>query len=168
MEQGNIMLPQQSRTEQAGVPWHSLVAYQRGWPVGGPAAAQAGLGYVSAGTYSLPVPLPEGEVKLDFARPGGQAELAVTAIPVSLIHSLWGTATVILALAIVGAVAAFLSRFVGPRQTRIRALCYAVILALLAIVAGLVGLVVALVLIGIIELARRATSRARENKAPAA
>ena len=68
--------------------------------------------YTARGTYSLPVTLPgsaasgpvPGEVRLDFARPSGQAQLTLWAVPVSTIYRLYGTAGILAALLVVLAV----------------------------------------------------------------
>jgi hypothetical protein len=62
--------------------------------------------YTARGTYSLPVTLPRsasagqapGEVRLDFARPSGQAQLTLWAVPLNTIRKLYGTAAILAAL----------------------------------------------------------------------
>ena len=75
-----------------------------------PQSAFAGVQvYTAGGTYSLPVTLPGsdaggpllGEVRLDFARPSGDAQLTLWAVPVSTIYRLYGTAGILAALLVV-------------------------------------------------------------------
>ena len=89
--------------------------------VTGPADAEAipddlvRAGYVSAGTFSLPIEMPEAGVRLDFARPSGDPEVTVWALRTTLIHKLYGTGALILAVALLaGALAA--TRFVIRRR----------------------------------------------------
>ena len=56
---------------------------------------------MAGATFSLPVTLPEGQVQLDFSRPGGQATVTVWAVPERLIGSLKGTLGVAAAAAAV-------------------------------------------------------------------
>ena len=65
--------------------------------------------YTARGTYSLPVTLPgstgggqaPGEVRLDFARPSGETQLTLWAVPLSTIYRLYGTAGIFAALVVV-------------------------------------------------------------------
>ena len=56
--------------------------------------------YVAKGTYSLPISLPDGQIRLDFARPAGDAELSIWAMPTKTLHALYGTIAVLIALAV--------------------------------------------------------------------
>jgi hypothetical protein len=51
--------------------------------------------YAAGGTFSLPVTLPEGQVQLDFARPGGDAEVSVLVVSEELVGRAYGTAEVV-------------------------------------------------------------------------
>ena len=121
-------------------------------------------GYVTTGAYSLPVELPAGEIRLDFARPGGEAELAVVAVAVSTINSLWSTAAVIVALVIVVLIMKFWPRITrhmhddrAPSGPRIALLAgYVLLLLLMTALFRLVGLVAMLVIVLLIEVLRRA------------
>ena len=124
-------------------------------------------GYVTTGAYSLPVELPAGEIRLDFARPGGEAELAVVAVAVGTINNLWSTAAVIASLAIV----ALIMRF-WPRLTRHKhgdgaagkpgvgaVVGYALLLLLMTALCGPLGLGTAIIIVLLIEVLRRAPRR---------
>jgi hypothetical protein len=68
----------------------------------GPAAPSAGEPlYTAKGTYSLPVSLPEGEIRLDFSRPAGEAELSVWAVSHGTMRNLYGTIAIIIALLLI-------------------------------------------------------------------
>ena len=73
------------------------------------AGGDFGGAYVAKGTYSLPVTLPAGQVRLDFARPSGDAELSITAVPARLIDNAQNTA-VLAAISIIVATAFALIR----------------------------------------------------------
>ena len=62
------------------------------------AGEDIGVLYAGGGTFSLPVSLPEGQVQLDFARPGGDAEVSVLVVSEELSDRAFGTAGVIGAL----------------------------------------------------------------------
>ncbi len=51
--------------------------------------------YSGAGTFSLPVALPEGQVQLDYSCTGGQPELTLWVAGESMVESAYGTADVI-------------------------------------------------------------------------
>jgi hypothetical protein len=99
--------------------------------------------YVSKGIYSLPVALPEGEVRLDFARPSGGARLSIWAVPVGALHKVYCTlavfAGVIVALGLVK-----LWPHGGARQpvSARRAVVYLLLIVAPALALGLVGLIV--------------------------
>ena len=133
----------------------------------GEAMPTAGVGgYVAAGTFSLPVELPEGEVRLDFARPSGQAEVTIWAIRVSLIHKLCGTGIVLAAIVLLAAVIKLAQRL--TRRATVpstwRLIVYAVLLVagtLLARGIGLAagaGLIAAAVIILLLEMLRNASA----------
>jgi hypothetical protein len=54
--------------------------------------------YTARSVYSLPVTLPAGAVRLDFARPAGEANLSLWAVPLSTFRNLYGTFAVIAGL----------------------------------------------------------------------
>lgn len=114
-----------------------------------PAAASAGESlYTAKGTYSLPVTLPEGEIRLDFYRPAGQAELSLWAVSQGTMRKLYGTIALMVGLLVIAGLAK-----VWPRpQTRqpISAkyiVLYIALLVILTFVLGLVGLFISLVVI---------------------
>ncbi len=78
----------------------------------------SGSGYVPAGTFSLPVSLPEdGHVRLDFAFPGGEGKVSVLAVPERAVEASQDTA-VVLALAGGALLLAFVLRRVRRRFAR--------------------------------------------------
>jgi hypothetical protein len=56
--------------------------------------------YVTRAVYSLPVTLPQGEVRLDFARPGGDVEISLWAVPTSTLKNLCRTLIILVAVLI--------------------------------------------------------------------
>ncbi len=78
----------------------------------GEAGQDGGYIYVSGSTFSLPVNLPDGQVRLDFVRMGGDAEVTVLAVPLRLSNNLYATGTLLVLLAIV----AVLWRFIARRR----------------------------------------------------
>ncbi|MBN2210195.1 MAG: hypothetical protein JW709_02260 [Sedimentisphaerales bacterium] len=140
-------------------------------PAGGAGVPQEGeaagvqLHYAAAGMYSLPVTLPEGEVRLDFARPSGGAELSILAVPVKLIHNLYGTATVIVGLLLVLGVIKIWPKqgHKEPLSTR-RMVGYIVLLVLLTILAGLLGFLVSVVIILLSEIKRGVSGKRLVSK----
>ncbi len=100
--------------------------------------------------------LPRGGVHLDFARPGGQAELSVWAVRSSIIHKLFGTA----AVAVAAVVLFLLGRVLARVQLKISipvafVVGYVVLALVLLAFAGLAGLLAWLVIVAISELLRR-------------
>jgi len=65
---------------------------------------------VAGGTYSLPVELPDGQVQLDFARPGGAAELSITATPENIGKNLWSSAIAIIVATLVSIIALLIAK----------------------------------------------------------
>ena len=79
----------------------------------------SGFAYVAKGTYSLPVTLPAGQVRLDFARPSGDAQLSIIAVPIRLFDNTRNTAVVAvisIVIAIVFTLARKLSRSLKGRK----------------------------------------------------
>lgn len=103
------------------------------------------MGYVGAGTYSLPVELPAGEVVLDFAHPSGQVTMSLWAIPNSLVRSIRGTVALLAILLVVWALSKTWRRVKHARLAWLIWLAY----ALAVVVAYMVGGIVALWLVGI-------------------
>lgn len=119
--------------------------------------------YVAKGTYSLPVTLPQGDVRLDFARPSGDAELSIWAVPEKTIHGLYGTVAVIVALLLGLWVIKIWPK--SPEKRAIsagRIIAYVLLLPALTIMLGLIGLLISLFIILVIEglSARRAVAKA--------
>ena len=64
------------------------------------AGESGGEPYVGRAVYSLPVTLPQGEVRLDFARPGGDVEISLWAVPTSTLKNLCRTLIILVAVLI--------------------------------------------------------------------
>jgi hypothetical protein len=115
------------------------------------------LPYVAAGTYSLPVTLPAGAVRLDFARPMGEAELSILAVPVNAIHRLYGSLAV---LAVLFVLLAAVKLWPQPGETKPitvkRIILYVVPLVALVVLLGLLGLIVSVLVVLILEAQRGA------------
>ena len=115
-------------------------------------------GYVAAGTFSLPVELPEGEVRLDFARPSGQAEVTIWAIQVSLLHKLCGTgivlAATVLLVALIKLAQRWAKRATAPSTPRL--IGYGALLVVGALLARGAGLAAAAIVIVLLEVLRNA------------
>jgi hypothetical protein len=130
-------------------------------PAEAPGGGEGGFAYAATGTFSLPVELPEGEVHLDFARPGGQAELAVWAVRERSIQTAWRTAAIAVGALLLWLAVRLLARVRLPRGWKMPALvaAYVVLAAILVALGGLVGLAVWLALVLIAEIARRLLRR---------
>ena len=79
--------------------------------------------YVTRAVYSLPVTLPQGEVRLDFARPGGDVEISLWAVPTSTLKNLCRTLIILAAVLIaLGAVRIWpgLWLWIGSSLRRVR------------------------------------------------
>jgi len=113
--------------------------------------------YTARGTYSLPVTLPEGEVRLDFARPSGQAQLTLWAVPLSTIRKLYGSAAIVAAMFAVLALAKAWPRPQSrqPASAK-RIIGYGLLLIALSLVLGPLGLLVSLFVIVLCEARRGA------------
>jgi hypothetical protein len=113
--------------------------------------------YVAAGTYSLPVTLPAGAVRLDFARPMGEAELTILAVPINAIHRLYGSLAV---LAVLFVLLAAVKLWPQPRETKPitakRIILYVVPLVALVVLLGLLGVIVSVLIVLILEAQRGA------------
>ena len=121
--------------------------------------------YVAGGVYSLPVSLPKGEVRLDFARPSGGAELRIWAVPVGMINKLYGSVTITSLLCLL-----LLIIRVWPRPTRRvpltigRVIKYVLLLIVLSVFLGLFGLVTSLFIILLNESVKGAAAQYNEEK----
>ncbi len=116
--------------------------------------------YVAGGVYSLPVSLPEGEVRLDFARPSGGAKLRIWAVPIGMINKLYGSVTITGLLCLL-----LLIIRVWPRPTRRvpltvgRVIKYVLLLIMLSAFFGLFGLVTSLFIILLNESVKGAAAQ---------
>jgi hypothetical protein len=113
--------------------------------------------YVAKGIYSLPVTLPEGEVRLDFARPSGEAELSIWVVSVSTIRKLYGTLAVMVALILVLGIIKVWPKPETRRPISVkRIIVYIALLVVLTVILGLIGLLVGLFIILLSESRRGA------------
>jgi len=107
----------------------------------------AGSQYVAKGTYSLPVTLPQGEVRLDFARSAaGNAQLNIWAVPQTTIKNLQATAALIAAVLIILAIIKIWPT-TQPPISPIRAIIYLALFLLSTAVLGILGLAIATTII---------------------
>jgi hypothetical protein len=113
--------------------------------------------YVAKGIYSLPVTLPEGEVRLDFARPSGEAELSIWVVSVSIIRKLYGTLAVMAALILVLGIIKVWPKPETRRPISVkRIIVYIALLVVLTVISGLIGLLASLFIILLSESRRGA------------
>ncbi|MBA7609584.1 hypothetical protein ES703_16775 [subsurface metagenome] len=115
--------------------------------------------YVARGIYSLPVSLPEGEVRLDFARPAGEARLSLWAVPVGAIHRLYSTLAVIAVLFVaLGIIKIWPQIWPQPAERRPisvkRIIVYVLLLVGLTLIVGLLGLLISLFTVLVCEAKR--------------
>ncbi len=150
---GGAFRPAEPQPPQAAAPGSGVVA--------GPTAAPEypdEYQYVAKGTYSLPVALPEGEVRLDFARSAGQAQLTIWAVPLATIRNLKATAAVVVVLLIVLGIIKIWPATAAPISAR-RAIIYLVLFLTLTLTLGLLGLILSLLTIFAVEAIRAASLR---------
>jgi hypothetical protein len=150
---GGAFRPAEPQPPQAAAPGSGVA--------GGPTAAAESLDqyqYVAKGTYSLPVTLPQGEVRLDFARSAGQAQLSIWAVPVATICNLQATAAVVVALLIVLGIIKIWPATAAPISVK-RAIIYLVLFLTLTLTLGLLGLILSLLAIFAVEAVRAASLR---------
>ena len=116
--------------------------------------------YAASGVYSLPVSLPGGGPSLDFARPSGDAELTIWAVPDSAVAGALNTLIVIV-ISIVAALAIRMwPRQLKPAAFKLRyAIVYAVLVVGLTIIFSVAGLIVAALIVTITELSRARLAR---------
>jgi hypothetical protein len=104
--------------------------------------------YVARAVYSLPVTLPQGEVRLDFARPGGDVEISLWAVPTSTLKNLYRTLIVLVAVLIALGLVRIWPPLRRPRPLSAkRIVVYLCVLVLLGLILGLLGLLVGLLVI---------------------
>ncbi len=111
--------------------------------------------YTAKGIYSLPVTLPEAEVRLDFSRPSGEAELSIWAVPLSTIRNLYGTIGIIAGLCVIAGIVKIWPQPENRQPTSAkRVISYALLLVALTLVLGLLGLLISLFIILLSEAKR--------------
>ncbi len=99
--------------------------------------------------------LPQGEVQLDFARPAGQAQLRLWAVPVSAIQSLYGTLAVIAALFVgLGIIKIWPHPAEGRPISVKRVVVYVLLVVVVTLIVGLLGLLVSLFAVLVCEARR--------------
>ncbi|HUT30558.1 MAG TPA: hypothetical protein VMX13_12260 [Sedimentisphaerales bacterium] len=119
--------------------------------------------YVATGTYSLPVSLPEGEVRLDFARPGADARLTIWAVPTRMLQTLYATIAVIGAALVLLGLIRIWPHSVTPRKMSVkRIVIYIVLFVVLAVFLGLLGVIISIAGILITEAVRSSWRRPAE------
>ena len=121
-------------------------------PPGGPSTGLQP--HIAKGTFSLPVQLPATGIRLDFARPGGQARLTIWAVRTSAIRDLVRT----VALVVVFAGLFFLYTLLLKKGialapiSLLRVVGYAVLALLLLAILGCLGLVPWLLIVILVEV----------------
>ena len=124
---------------------------------GGGGGGRGAYGYVAGGMFSLPVDLPEGEVELHFARPGGDAEVTLWAVRTSVIDgaSHTGGVVVLLLVLLIGVRMwrAWSKRITAPPIGYI--IAYIALLVILTALGRLVGIVLVVLLVAVLEVVRR-------------
>ena len=124
---------------------------------------------VAGGTYSLPVELPDGQVQLDFASPGGAAKLSITATPENLGKNLWSSAITIIVAALAAGVALLISKRIRKVE-HIHVSSKTLVLALLLVcfvtlLTGPLGFIISAAVLGLVRLYRREPlSRSKTGK----
>lgn len=104
--------------------------------------------YVEKDVYSLPVTLPTGGIRLDFARSAGDAKLSILAVPAQTIDNLYKTFAIVVALFIViGIVKLWPQPDTGKPLTAKRVVVYIFVLAVMTLILGMVGLAVGFLIV---------------------
>jgi hypothetical protein len=104
--------------------------------------------YVAKDVYSLPVTLPAGEIRLDFARSAGDAELSVLAVSAQTISNLYRTFFIIVVLCIViGIIKLWPKTQSGKPLSALRIITYILLLVIMTVLLGAVGLLIGLLVI---------------------
>ena len=116
--------------------------------------------YVAGGVYPLAVSLPAGEVRLDFARPGGEAVLSVWALRASVVHALYRTLAIFGLCVLVVALAVVWPRNIKrqPMTTKY-AIVYTLTAVFLIVLLGLLGMLIAAAIITAFEITRALPAR---------
>jgi len=129
-----------------------------------PRPVEALMPYVAAGTYSLPVTVPQAPVTLSFATPSGTPTLSILAVPVRTLHKAY-TAAAVLALAaiLLAAIKRWPKIETPPLSNRLIVL-YIVILAALTILFGLIGIAAAVLTVLAITALQRPTPSGKNAK----
>ena len=116
--------------------------------------------YTAKGTYSLPVTLPEGEIRLDFSRPAGEAKLSLWAVSQGTMRNLYGTIAIVVGLFVIaGLVKVWPRPQIKQPASAKRFIAYILFPVGLALVLGLAGLIISLVAILYCEARRGAFVR---------
>ena len=125
-----------------------------------PAAPMGAVPYTARGTYSLPVTLPAGGIRLDFTRPAGEAELSLWAVSQRTIYTLYGTICIVVGLLVIAGLAKVWPRPKTRQPISAKSVfAYILLLVALTVVLGLVGLLVSLLAILLSEAKRGAFIR---------
>lgn len=105
--------------------------------------------YTSQNIYSLPVSLPSGgEIRLDFARPSGQAELSIWAVPQKTITNLVATLVIVVLLAVLIAIMKIWKQFSKKRAIPGKTMIvYAVLFVISTLLFGIFGLIASMLII---------------------
>ncbi len=136
-----------------------------GGPVGPPSPSRPSVSmgesfYTAKGTYSLPVSLPEGEVRLDFSRPAGEAELSLWAISQDTMRNVYGTIAIVAVLLVIAGLTKVWPRPQTRRPISAKLIVvYCVLSVVLAFMLGLAGLLISLAVILFSEAKRGAFVR---------
>ncbi len=105
--------------------------------------------YTSQNIYSLPVSLPSGgEIRLDFARPSGQAELSIWAVPQKTITNLVATLVIVVLLAVLVAIMKIWKQFSKKRAIPGKTMIvYVVLFVISTLLFGIFGLIASILII---------------------
>jgi hypothetical protein len=111
--------------------------------------------YVAGATYSLPVTLPQGGIRLHFARPLGDPELSIWAVPINTMRKLYASVAVIVVLILLLAAVKF---WPSPTEkkpiSRKRIMLYVALLVGSVLLLGLLGLIISAVVLLLLEARR--------------
>jgi hypothetical protein len=131
-----------------------------------PAAPMGTALYTAKGTYSLPVTLPEGGIRLDFTRPAGEAELSLWAVSQRTIYKLYGTICIVVGLLVMAGLAKVWPRPRTKQPISAKSVfAYILLLVAFTVVLGLVGFLVSLLAILLSEAKRGAFTRPQTAEA---
>jgi hypothetical protein len=157
--------PYESATPTAGIALEATVLngdvkgiFKNGYAAGDIAEGMSQT-YISKAVYSLPVRLPRGEVRLDFARPSGGAQLSIWAVPVRKLHTLYGSVAVAGLSALLILIIKIWPRPEVRKPVTARWMIgYLILTAALVVFLGLLGLFLCFVLILVMETFRNRTT----------